>query len=71
MSSTTSSDDDKLQKSKSIDGFHLGYPTSPELPGQQLCFHGYIYDKGSMRKVRYAYRYQQECNKFHIIKEWF
>ena len=22
-----------------------------------------------MRKVRYAYRYQQECNTFHITKE--
>lgn len=38
--------------------------------GQQLCFHGYIYNKGSMRKVGYVYRYQQPFNKFHIKKEF-
>jgi hypothetical protein len=28
-----------------------------------------FYDKGSMRKARYVYRYQQALNKFHITKE--
>jgi hypothetical protein len=33
-----------------------------------VLFHVLIFTV-SMRKVRYVYRYQQECNTFHITKE--